>query len=406
MFLRYFEINIICTILAVQQPTTSNSMVPASDHVIDFKEMYFLTLIELNEFKKACKCQGQTTTEKRVTDKPPSPLPVFDKVPSEIVINFFTFENLKHNECQFTYYTGLPDCDVFNMLLDILFGIDRTYKITSRYKGNYLNFTRHSKLSIEDQFLLLLVKLRHNFGYEHLGFLFNLNVSSVGSLFLTWINYVYIKLGSIDFWPHRKVLFENYSSEFLKKYPNVIGSLDATEFTCETPSSLVVQSETYSQYKSHNTVKGLIVVDANGAIIFVSPLFTGSISDKEIIKQCGFLQCVESKLKMDFLQANDTFLADKGFVIQDLLNVHKININIPVFKITGQQFTSEDVNIIRQIAHERIHVERAFSRIKKFKVLHDTVRISLLGTFNQIWTVCCLLSNFKEALIKNNPVQL
>ena len=45
---------------------------------------------------------------------------------------------------------------------------------------------------------------------------------------------------------------------------------------------------------------------------FVSKLYTGSISDKEIVRQSGFL---------DFIMPGDAIMANKGFNIQDLLAI-------------------------------------------------------------------------------------
>ena len=47
---------------------------------------------------------------------------------------------------------------------------------------------------------------------------------------------------------------------------------------------------------------------------FVSKLYSGSISDKEIVNVSGFLQK---------LQPGDAVMADKGFNIQDYLALHE-----------------------------------------------------------------------------------
>ena len=54
-------------------------------------------------------------------------------------------------------------------------------------------------------------------------------------------------------------------------------------------------------------MKGLIGITPSGVCSFVSDLYTGSISDKEIIIQSGFL---------DKLSQGDGVMADKGFLIQ------------------------------------------------------------------------------------------
>lgn len=100
------------------------------------------------------------------------------------------------------------------------------------------------------------------------------------------------------------------------------------------------------------------------------------------------------------LQQGDIILADKGFEIQNILENVGINLNIPTFRISGLQFSPNDVEYIRKIAHERVHVERAIRRIKTFKILSNIIPISIFGTINQIFTVCTLLTGFMAPLIK------
>ena len=57
-------------------------------------------------------------------------------------------------------------------------------------------------------------------------------------------------------------------------------------------------------------MEGLVGITPSGVCSFVSDLYTGSISDKEIIIQSGFL---------DKLSKGDGVMADKGFLIQDEL---------------------------------------------------------------------------------------
>ena len=54
----------------------------------------------------------------------------------------------------------------------------------------------------------------------------------------------------------------------------------------------------------------LIRIAPHGAITFISSLYTSLISDKEITRCSGIL---------DFLEAHDSVMADKGFDIEDPL---------------------------------------------------------------------------------------
>lgn len=51
--------------------------------------------------------------------------------------------------------------------------------------------------------------------------------------------------------------------------------IDATEFFCEKPSSLIAQNLTWSEYKHHITFKVLIGVAPNGLVTFISCVWGG-----------------------------------------------------------------------------------------------------------------------------------
>jgi hypothetical protein len=50
-------------------------------------------------------------------------------------------------------------------------------------------------LSRDDEYFLVLIKLRQNIGYNHLSHLFNV---SVYNIFISWINFLYTRLGSLS----------------------------------------------------------------------------------------------------------------------------------------------------------------------------------------------------------------
>ena len=70
---------------------------------------------------------------------------------------------------------------------------------------------------------------------------------------------------------------------------DILQHTDASELFVETPTDLMLQSSTWSNYKQHNTAKYLVSVTPNGAISFISSAFVGSISDPELTCCCGLL---------------------------------------------------------------------------------------------------------------------
>ena len=147
------------------------------------------------------------------------------------------------------------------------------------------------------------------------------------------------------------------------------------------------QQLTFSNYKNHNTYKALIAISPSGAISFISDLFEGNISDKELTSRCGLL---------DLLEDGDSVMADMGFNIADLLNAKSVTLNIPP-KLTDSSghFSEDDRVKTRRIASVRIHVERAIGRVKNFKIL-ESIPNSMHNMANQIFLyVHCLLTSIQ-----------
>ena len=140
--------------------------------------------------------------------------------------------------------------------------------------------------------------------------------------------------------------------------------IDATEFAIERPSSLLSQSSTFSNYKNKNTVKVLLGVTPSGAISFVSKCYERSISDKRLVEVSGLLE------KLD---AGDEIMADKGFLIQDILAFLGVRLNVPPLLNSDCQMASKDVILTKRIDQLRVHVERAIGRVKNFHILQNVL---------------------------------
>ena len=146
----------------------------------------------------------------------------------------------------------------------------------------------------------------------------------------------------------------------------------------------------YSSYKDHVTYKGLLGIAHSGAITFISELYEGSISDKQIVKGIGIL----SENPRD---DNDLIMADRGFTTQNELAPLNVKLNIPSFLGGRAQLTEAEVKESQKIVSVRISVERPITRINRFKALNH-IPLTLHGSVNQIWTVSCILCNFLPPL--------
>ena len=227
----------------------------------------------------------------------------------------------------------------------------------------------------------MLVRLRLNLKEQDIANRFEISVSSVSRIFTTWINYCYLRLGSLPCWPDRTTIQNTMPAAFKELYPHTTAIVDATEIRVNIPSSLLLQSQTYSNYKSTNTLKALIAISPAGHVTFVSSLYTGCISDTQLVERSGFLS---------LLQKGDEIMADRGFTIEDLLTPLGVKLNIPPFFGEQGQMEGSEVVETQQIASLRIHIERAICRVKEFDMLSGVMPASVAASANQIWTVCCI----------------
>ena len=77
---------------------------------------------------------------------------------------------------------------------------------------------------------------------------------------------MYHYLKKIDWCPTSEQVAGTLPNAFKEKYPTTYMIIDASELFIETPSDLMLQSSTWSNYKQHNTTKFLIGITPNGVL--------------------------------------------------------------------------------------------------------------------------------------------
>ena len=176
--------------------------------------------------------------------------------------------------------------------------------------------------------------------------------------------------------------------------------IDCSDVFIERPKSLLSQAATWSDYKSHNTLKCLLAISRNGFITVVSSCYGGRASDKFICSDSGFY---------DLLEYGDEVMADRGFQIQEELMLRFCHISVPPGARTKSQMTPKECKKTKNIANLRIHVERAINRIKSFRILKSPLPITMtllnvrqLLNADDIVRTCSALCNFKPPLVKLN----
>lgn len=237
--------------------------------------------------------------------------------------------------------------------------------------------------------MFVLVKLRRNPSFLMLCDLFGISSSTGSNLFITWVMFLSKELKV--FLPFSTIKEmegirrpETYSSD-----PCLRAIIDCTEFYIQKPSLPSSQRRTHSNYKARNTFKLFISISPVLHINFVSKLYSGCISDKEITKKCGFLEA---------LNPGDHVMADKGFNIQDLLAQHHVRLIAPPIMYKSN-VSAQSATETRRVAKKRVHVERIIRRLKAFGILRMVIPLAMKSYIDAVVTVCAALVNLQPKII-------
>ncbi len=175
--------------------------------------------------------------------------------------------------------------------------------------------------------------------------------------------------------------------------------IDCSEVFIETPSSFTARSQTYSNYKKHNTIKFLIGIMPFGTISYISRCWGGRVSDKNLTQECSFL---------NLLDPGEVVLADHGFSISEDIAIHSAHLEIPAFTRGKKQLMQREVEQSREFCSVQIHVERVIGVLKnRYTIIEEPMQIKMLKRkydsedthIDKIFTVCCALTNVGATVV-------
>ena len=292
---------------------------------------------------------------------------------------------LENDDTKTLYYTGLNSfkllTTIFNALLPALHQDPRF------------------KVSLKEQFIITLMKLRLNLGIQDLGYRFGVSKKTVSSYIEKFINVMYVRLPpALLLWPDQEALMKTMPNSIRVHYPKCVAIIDAFEIFCEMHSNIIDKSSCYSNYKSHHTVKFVIGMTPQGSINFVSKGFGGRSTDVDIVNESGFL---------DNIAKNDQVMADKGFLIEEAISSRGATLVMPAFKGRRQQLEGSETERSRIISNERIHIERGIGNLrKKFTILRGPIKVehmcsdpSNYAFIDKVVIVCCCLMNSMPSIV-------
>ena len=234
----------------------------------------------------------------------------------QLVQQKFRLSNMRNDDAKVAFYTGFPSYAALKALIwNLLQIVCSTQSLTVKINMKIVSDAVHELATNGRLFSDVNVFAIRTYGA---GSCIPLGLSqpTVSRIITTWVNFLYLKLKDIQLWMPRELVQANMPQQFKKQYPTTRVIIDATEIYVKQPKLPELQQMTFSNYKNDNTYKGLVGISPNGVNTFISSLYPGSISDKELTRRCGIL---------DLLEPGDSVMADRRFDIEEdlaLLGVH------------------------------------------------------------------------------------
>ena len=157
-----------------------------------------------------------------------------------------------------TFYTGFDSYESFAACAKFLDLEEEMSVLSHRSKGDSeraraVGGGRRTALSLTERFFMTLIRLRRGIDEAMLADLYFVSQSTVSRVLHQMINYLYLRLGSIPIWPTVDSVKKHMPQAFTDLYPSTLLVMDATEVKCEVASSLPLQTQLYSAYKSHTS---------------------------------------------------------------------------------------------------------------------------------------------------------
>ncbi|GFQ80772.1 uncharacterized protein TNCT_333451 [Trichonephila clavata] len=241
-------------------------------------------------------------------------------------------------------------------------------------------FQEKNNMRAVDQFFLFLIKLKTGLSNDILSIFFHITCDTASYIFDFVTDMMYRNLRLLKIFPTKERVFECMPLLFLHEHRSVRVIIDRVWFEIEKPKIHDEDVITFCPQRKTNIVKGMVGIMPSGAIIFITSLYCGNISDEHIF--------VHSRL-MDYLEPNDVVIAENGFEIEKELK--KIGC-----ELQNRNYLEDKIVFDSTTDDDPISFERPVARFKQYKYFDNVILFKNVPFVNNLFFITCMLLNFLD----------
>ena len=182
------------------------------------------------------------------------------------------------------FYTGFPTYKSFVAFYKCIEPTACNMQSAYYKAGDMISLAGRKRcIPLIDEFFMFLCRLRAGLLEQDLSVRFNCSLSTVSGKIGTWANFLYFALGSIPIWLSKSTIQELMPDCFKQPYPNTRDIIDCTEIKTQQPSSLLLNSQLYSNkasqaIQSPRTVPFFLLVSLLDGYSFPNVLVKGIVA--------------------------------------------------------------------------------------------------------------------------------
>ena len=144
------------------------------------------------------------------------------------------------------------------------------------------------------------------------------------------------------YWPAPEQTLSDKHPYFSGDFNKVEGIGKCTKQWIQRSSNPKAQYQTYSTYKSHNTVKKLAICTKHGPISYISDAYAGSATDRFVTEDTN----IATQFTPGYSVLFDFYF--KGFNVQDLFLQRNVTARVPPFVRSKRQPAPSEVAVGKQ----------------------------------------------------------